>query len=51
MKFFRFVANVIVAAFLIAVLVGLVWITIDERASKNVSAAHPKPFVQEVPFR
>jgi len=47
----RLLANLLVAAVLIAVLVGLVWIAIDERCGKNVSAAHPKPFVQEIPFK
>jgi len=47
----RAIANLLVAAVLIAVLVGLVWIAIDERCGKNESAASPKRYVQEVPFR
>ena len=47
----RLLANLLVAAVLIAVLVGLVWIAIDEKASKNERAASPRSYVQEIPFR
>jgi len=51
MKTARIVANIIVGVALAVLLVGLVWITVDERCSKAESAARSKPFVQEVKFK
>jgi len=46
----RILANIAVAVVLVAILVGLVMILIDERASKHVSDPI-KPFAQEVKFK
>ena len=51
MTFRRLIAIVLAAIVIIALLVALVWIVIDDRCSKAESTTHPKQFVQEVPFK
>lgn len=51
MTFRRLIANLLAGIVLIVLLVVLTWIIIDEGVSKAESIAHPKPFVQEIPFR
>jgi F0F1-type ATP synthase membrane subunit a len=45
----RLLANLLAGLVLVAILVGLVFVIIDERCSKNVSG-QDKPIVQEIPF-
>ena len=48
----RLLANIAVGVILVLILVGLVIVIIDERASKHVSEnVRVKPFVQEVKFK
>jgi predicted DNA repair protein MutK len=47
----RIIANVLVAVVLAAVLFGLVAVIVDERCSRAVSMADPKPMVQDIPFK
>jgi predicted DNA repair protein MutK len=49
-KTVRILANVLVAVVLAAVLFGLVAVIVDERCSRAVSMADPKPG-QEIPFK
>ena len=46
----RLLANILVAVILVAVLVGLVAISVDERCSRNVSADETAGMVQSIPF-
>ena len=46
----RLLANIAVGVILVLILVGLVIVIIDERASKHVSDPI-KPFAQEVKFK
>jgi hypothetical protein len=50
MKFSRLLLNILVAVVLAAVLFGLVAVIVDERCSRAVSMADPKPG-QEIPFK
>jgi hypothetical protein len=46
----RLIANIAVAVVLAVVLFSLVAVIVDERCSRAVSMADPKP-VQEIPFK
>jgi len=46
----RLLWNLLVAVALAVILIGLVIIHIDERASKHVSASDPARWTQEIPF-
>jgi hypothetical protein len=50
MKTFRIIANILVAIVLAAVLFSLVAVIVDERCSRAVSMADPKPG-QDIPFK
>ena len=48
----RLLASLLASLVLVVILVGLVWLLIDDKCSRAVSAADPvKPFVQEVKFK
>jgi len=52
MRLRRLLANLLAIIVLVVILVGLVWLLIDDKCSRAVSAADPaKPFVQEVKFK
>jgi len=52
MKLRRLLASLLAGIVLVVILIGLVWLLIDDKCSRAVSAAGPvKPFVQEVKFR
>ena len=52
MKLRRLLSNLLALIVLVAILVGLAWLLIDDKCSRAVSAADPvKPFVQEVKFK
>jgi hypothetical protein len=51
MKTFRIIANILVAIVLAVLLFSLVAVIVDERCSRAVSMADPKPMVQEIPFK
>ena len=46
----RIAANILAGIVLVVILIGLTWILIDERCSKNVSANVRESFTQAVPF-
>ena len=52
MKPRRLLASLLAGIVLVVILIGLVWLLIDDKCSRAVSAADPvKPFVQEVKFK
>jgi len=46
----RLLANLLAGAVLVVILIGLVFVIIDERCSKNVSESVRVKVVQDVPF-
>ena len=46
----RILANLAAGIVLVVILIGLVWVLIDEKCSKHVSANVRESFTQAVPF-
>ena len=46
----RILANLAAGIVLVLILIGLTWILIDERCSKNVSANVRERWTQDIPF-
>jgi len=46
----RILANLLAGIVLVVILIGLVWIIIDEKCSKNESANVRERWTQDIPF-